>query len=63
MCKEKILQFTSGKLIQCTRRQAMATSLYRRNRILIYGHVIKVYDKGMLTDKYTEINLTLVKKT
>ena len=40
----------------------MATSLYRRNRILIYGHVIKVYDKGEMTDKYTEINLTLVKR-
>ena len=58
----KYYKFTGGKLIQCTRRQAMATSLYRRNRILIYGHVIKVYDKGEMTDKYTEINLTLVKR-
>ena len=58
----KYYKFTGGKLTECTRRQAMATSLYRRNRILIYGHVIKVYDKGEMTDKYTEINLTLVKR-
>ena len=58
----KYYKFTGGKLIQCTRRQAMATSLYRRNRILIYGHVIKVYDKGKVTDNYTEIDVTLVKK-
>ena len=58
----KYYKFTGGKLIQCTRRQAMATSLYRRNRILIYGHVIKIYDKGEMTDKYTEIDVMLVKR-
>ena len=58
----KYYKFTGGKLTECTRRQAMATSLYRRNRILIYGHVIKDYDKGRLSDKYTEIDVTLVKK-
>ena len=58
----KYYKFTGSKLIQCTRRQAMATSLYRRNRILIYGHVINIYDNGEMTDKYTEIDVMLVKR-
>ena len=59
----KYYKFVDGKLVECTRRQALATTDYRKHRILIFGQLVKEWNfLGEVTGEHYDFFLSLIKK-
>ena len=59
----KYYKFVDGELVECTYRQALATTDYRNHRIFIFGELAKEFDAaGEVIDEHYDIFLSLIKK-